>query len=382
MPLTLILEVDHYHFMNRFSLCGIGVAAVLLGGCQTTKVGPNALRSFHGAYNQAITATAEEQLLQNIVRLRYRDNPVFVEVGEITQTNKLVGKGSFGFDKIIMNADKAYVGTSKNSMGLDSENSSIIKIQQLKGKEFVRKLLTPIQPAIVWSMVESGWRPERVFNLCVERINDLYNAQTAGGPTPRFAPEYKNYYRWTELFTRLYRGHVINFGDKPGTNFSDMHMVLKSDPVFAKEIAEFKALAGLKKDANWFKIKDNFVDMSPSKLTIRCRTLLSMFFFLSQGVDVPQADKDRGLVTTTKNLDGSVFDWSDISNRLLNVHYFEGKVCPKGVYVACQYRGKWFFIKDDDSESKATFLLMSQIFTLQSAATYKQTSPTLVVSGS
>ena len=370
--------------MNRFSLCSVGMAAILLGGCQTTKVGPNALRSSQGAYSQAIAANLDEQLLQNIVRLKYRDNPIFVEIGEISQNNKLVGKNTFGFDKLIMHPDpsKGYPGTSKNSLGIDSENSSVIKFQQLKGKEFVQKLLTPIQLSIVWSMVESGWRPERVLNLCVERVNDLYNAQTAGGPTPRFAPDYKDYYRWTELFTRLYRGHVINFGDKPETNFSDMHMLIKDDAVFAKEISEFKALAGLKKDEHWFKIKDNFVDMSSTKLTIRCRTLLSMFFFLSQGVDVPQADKDNGLVTTTKNLDESVFDWSPISNRLLNIHFSEGKAYPKDAYVACRYRGKWFYVKDNDAESKATFLLMSQIFTLQSAAKYKPTSPTLIVSGS
>ena len=364
--------------MNRFSLCSVGMAAILLGGCQTTKVGPSALRSSQGAYSQAIAANLDEQLLQNIVRLRYRDNPIFLDVGDVSQTNKL--GGSLGISDIPLNHLSNTTGTLKPSFTGDV--SATIKYGQLKGKEFVQKLLTPIQSGIVWSMVESGWRPERVLNLCVERVNNLYNAQTAGGPTPRFAPDYKDYYRWTELFTRLYRGHVINFGDKPETNFSDMHMFIKDDAVFAKEISEFKALAGLKKDEHWFKIKDNFVDMSSTKLTIRCRTLLSMFFFLSQGVDVPQADKDNGLVTTTKNLDESVFDWSPISNRLLNIHFSEGKAYPKDAYVACRYRGKWFYVKDNDAESKATFLLMSQIFTLQSAAKYKPTSPTLIVSGS
>ena len=272
--------------MNRFSLCSVGMAAILLGGCQTTKVGPSALRSSQGAYSQAIAANLDEQLLQNIVRLRYRDNPIFLDVGDVSQTNKL--GGSLGISDIPLNHLSNTTGTLKPSFNGDV--SATIKYGQLKGKEFVQKLLTPIQSGIVWSMVESGWRPERVLNLCVERVNNLYNAQTAGGPTPRFAPDYKDYYRWTELFTRLYRGHIINFGDKPETNFSDMHMFIKDDAVFAKEISEFKALAGLKKDEHWFKIKDNFVDMSSTKLTIRCRTLLSMFFFLSQGVDVPQAD--------------------------------------------------------------------------------------------
>ena len=160
-------------------------------------------------------------------------------------------------------------------------------------------------------------------------------------------------------------------------------MKINEIPVFKKEITEFKSLAGLDLNTNWFKIKDNFVDMSPSKVTVRCRTLLSMLFFLSQGVDVPQSEQALGLVTTTRNLDGSEFDWSDISRKLLKVHFVEGssKVRPEGAYVACRYRGKWFYIKDADSESKATFLLMSQIFTLQSAAVYKKSMPTLMIAG-
>lgn len=363
--------------MKHFSLCSVGLAAILLGGCQTTKVGPRALRSSQSAYSQAISANLDEQLLQNIVRLRYRDNPIFLEVGDIAQTNKL--GGNLDIEKIPLNHLSNTTGSFAPKFSGDV--SATIKYGQLKGREFVEKFLTPIQQGIVWSMLESGWRPERVLNLCVERVNNLYNAQTAGGPTPRFAPDYKNYYRWTELFTRLYRGHIINFGEKPETNFSDLCMYVKDDSIFAKEISEFKALADLAKNEHWFKIKDNFVDMSSTKLTIRCRTLLSMFFFLSQGVDVPQADKDKGLVTTTKNLDDSDFDWSEISNRLLNVHFSEGKAYPKDAYVACRYRGKWFYVKDNDSESKSTFLLMSQIFTLQSAAKYK-TSPTLILSGS
>lgn len=363
--------------MKRISICGL-VTALLLGGCQTAKVGPKALRTFQGAYNEAITMNKDEQLLQNIVRLRYRDNPVFLEVDKITQTNDMSNEGGFSFSKIIMNGAGKYTGTLTPSAKASGKNSSVIGFSELKGKDFVQKLLTPIQRPIVMSMLESGWRPERIFNLCVQRVNSLYNAQSAGGPTPHFAPEYKRFYRWTELLTRLYRAHVLDFGEKPETNFSDLYMKINDNPVFKKEISEFKALAGLDPNGNWFKVKDNFADMGPSKVTIRCRTLLSMLFFLSQGVDVPLADQKLGLVTTTKNLDGSEFDWSDISRRLLKVHFSESKR-PKDACVACLYRGKWFYIKDNDSESKATFLLMSEIFTLQSASIKKQDSTVVVV---
>ena len=368
--------------MKRISVCGL-MTALLLGGCQTAKVGPKALRTFQGAYNEAITMNKDEQLLQNIVRLRYRDNPVFLEVNKINQTNDLGNGGSFGFEKIFLSGGGKYTGTMKPSVSASGKNQSLLEFGELKGKDFVQKMLTPIQLPIVMSMLESGWRPERVFNLCVQRVNHLYNAPTAGASTPHFAPEYKRFYRWTELLTRLYRGHVLEFGDKPGTNFSDMYMKFNDVPVFKKEIEEFKSLANLDLNADWIKIKSNFADMGSSKLTVRCRPLLSMLFLLSQGVDVPEAERKAGFVTTTKNLDGTDFDWSDISCRLLNVHFSESssRTRPEGAYVACRYRGKWFYIKDNDSESKATFLLMTQIFTLQSAATYRKTEPTLVIAG-
>ena len=370
--------------MKRIPVCGL-MTALLLGGCQTAKVGPKALRTFQGAYNEAITMNKDEQLLQNIVRLRYRDNPVFLEVNKITQTNDMGDSGGFGLEKVFAAhpAEHKYTGTMKPSVGVTGKNQSVIDFVELKGKDFVQKMLLPIQLPIVTSMLESGWRPERVFNLCVQRVNHLYNAPTAGASTPHFAPEYKRFYRWTELLTRLYRAHVLEFGEKPETNFSDQFMRINDNPIFKKELTEFRALAGLDPQTNWIKIKENFNDMGSGKLTVRCRPLLSMLFLLSQGVDVPEAEREAGLVTTTKNLDGTDFDWSDISCRLLNVHFSEtsSKTRPAGAYVACRYRGKWFYIKDNDTESKATFLLMTQIFTLQSAATYRKTEPTLVIAG-
>ncbi len=355
--------------MNRIFVGGIGLAALLLGGCQTTKVGPRALRSFQGAYNQAVTMNENEQLLQNIVRLRYRDNPVFMEVSAIKQDNAGNNNGELSLDKTIMSAGGKYVGKTVSKLGFNSNNSSSLSFSRLNGKDFVQKLMTPVQLPIIISMFNSGWKPERVFNLCVERVNDLYNAPTADGPTPEYAPEYKSFYRWTTLLGRLERNHCIDFGEDPDANFSDYFVRIRSNKALDKEIAEFKTLAGLKQDRTMFKLKSDFICADEKRVTLRGRTLLGMFFFLSQGVDVPQADKDKGLVTITKNLDGSEFDWNPITRCLLKIHFSESKatVRPANAYVACRYRGKWFYIDDCDTESKSTFLLLSQIYVLQSA---------------
>lgn len=367
--------------MKNTSIGGFGLAAILLlGGCQSTPVGPRALRSSQHKYNQALVQNSDEQLLANIVRLRYRDNPIFVDVSQIFQKNAITNNAKSNFSKKVMAAQKYEGSLGIGELGLSSNNESTINYSQLNGKDFVAKMMTPIQLPIILSMFESGWRPERVFNLCVERINNLYNAPTASGPTPIFAPEYANFFRFSALLDRLERNHLIELGEENDVNFSDLFMHIKSKPAFEKEIAEFKRLADLNPDANKFKLKSDFAGMSSSKLVMRGKTLLGIFFFLSQGVEVPQADKDAGLVTVTKNADGTEFDWSPIFDKLLKVQFSEGttRMRPENAYVAYRYRGKWFYIADNDLESKSTFMMLSQLFTLQSAK-YNKSEPILVV---
>lgn len=366
--------------MKNTSMSGLGLAAILLlGGCQSTPVGPRALKSSQDKYNQALVQNSDEQLLANIVRLRYRDNPLFIDVSTMAQTVGFDVSADNTLDKTVWGS--GFSGKVTSKLGLSDKNSATNTYTQLKGKDFVAKMMTPIQLPIILSMFESGWKPERVFNLCVERINNLHNAPTASGPTPVFAPEYAKFFRFSELLDRLERNHLVELGEHPDENFSSLYMRIVKKVAFEKEIAELKHLAGLNPSLDMYKFKTNFMDMSQSKLVMRGKTLLGIFFFLSQGVEVPQADKDAGLVTVTKNVDGSDFNWSPIFDKLLKVHFSESsaRMRPENAYVSYRYRGKWFYVADDDLESKSTFMLLSQLFTLQSAK-YKSTDPILIVS--
>ena len=59
-----------------------------LAGCQAS-FGPRALQRTHPAYNQAIVTSVNEQMLQNLVRIRYRDVPFFLEIGSVTASLSL-----------------------------------------------------------------------------------------------------------------------------------------------------------------------------------------------------------------------------------------------------------------------------------------------------
>src|SRR5690606_31240890 len=59
--------------------------------------GPRSLRHGRGTYNAAIQQTNSEQLLLNLVRLRYRDPPLFLEVTSISSSLSLeVGASATG----------------------------------------------------------------------------------------------------------------------------------------------------------------------------------------------------------------------------------------------------------------------------------------------
>jgi len=65
--------------------CRILVVYCLLvsfAGCATA--GPRAIRQGRFNYNQAISNTRSEQMLANLVRLRYRDPPFFLDVASVS----------------------------------------------------------------------------------------------------------------------------------------------------------------------------------------------------------------------------------------------------------------------------------------------------------
>ncbi len=355
-----------YACMKRLSLLASGFL-MLFGttGCKTTNLGPQALRNTHPSYNQEIVNSLNEQLLANIVRMRYRDNPYFLDIKAISQAQKWSGNISLDVEG---KTDPTPTNlTFKPTIGATFEENPNITYSPLEGQDFIQKLLRPVQTTVVLAMIQSGWRLDRIFDICVERVNDLRNAPTASGPTPALTPEYKKFKRFVELLRIMQLNDLYAIGEDPVHAFPDKIFRIKNDDRFAKEIAELKQLADLGLDRTDYKIKDNFIDLGPKRLTLRCRSLMGIFFFLSQGVEVPPQDEAAGLVTVTRNTDGTKFDWHELSTCFFNVRCSEESVKPKNAFAAVHYRNKWFYIADNDLESKTTFMLLTQIFNLQSA---------------
>ena len=120
-------------------------------------------------------------MLLNLIRLRYRDTPSFLELSSLAT--------QFSFDE-----SAGVTGTikenSKNfnvlglSAGLGASERPTASYTPLQGADFVTKLISPMEEETVVLLTRSGWKGDRVFRIAVQSLNGLTNMRGASGPTP------------------------------------------------------------------------------------------------------------------------------------------------------------------------------------------------------
>ncbi len=390
-------------------------------GCQ---FGPNALKIGQSEYSDALRVATSEQMLVNLVRMRYRDLPVFLGVTSIaTQFEFEQGGEATG----TLNENVGGDGLNPNALTLSGRfgysEKPTITYSYLGGEAFLRRMLMPIAVENISLLAESGWRADRVFRLTVESLNGLPNAPTASGPTPSDVPEFESFAAAMNLLKQLRASGALNikfiprrqeisielprekvssgdllaatkagFGYAPTSDPNRVNLVasrrvlvLRFDPSKNVNGASHQLCELLDIDANRreFDIVDQVeVDakeidgQSSGSIGLDARSLMGVLYYLSQNVDVPEDHLEEGLATQTRFADGSAFDWSDVLGELLHVHTSRFK--PNGAAVAVKHRGRWFYIKDDDENSKSTFSLLGQLFMLQTGEVNK-TDPVLTL---
>ena len=72
------------------------VLIIPAAGCGS--LGPDGLKGTHPLYNEAINSSINEQFIQNLVRLHYRDPTFFPDVASVAATLKLEIGGGLGYD--------------------------------------------------------------------------------------------------------------------------------------------------------------------------------------------------------------------------------------------------------------------------------------------
>lgn len=362
----------HIQGMKNILRLSCLAATIFFAGCKS--IGPGVLQESHPRYNDAIGSVIERQLLTNLVRLRYHEVPTFLEVSSITE-NREFGS-DIGFDTLQIKPKYNEVTFNTYPMVRDWQRP-IISYYPIKGKEFIKRMMTPVPVNIVFEMSLSGWNWQRVFNICIEQINGIKNANILSGTAQLHKQSYERFYKMTSLLKNLDEAEIIKIGRDDSIN----QLVMKIIPnqTFESEISKFKQLLSLNESKNIFKFENNFLNEDDETLVIKTRSFINILFYLSHAVEVPASDIENGIVQTTVCSDGTMFDCSKhTGGTLLNVHCSKSR--PDNAFVSTYCHDHWFFIKNNDLNSKSTFLLLSLLFQLQAGeASSNEVSPMLTI---
>jgi hypothetical protein len=243
----------------------------------------------------------------------------------------------------------------------------------------LKNILTPIPLEAILILAQSGWRIDRIFAVIVERVNNLKNAPRASGPTPPDVPQYKKFKRMLELLHQLQNAGLIEISsDLDLDKGRSVKVLLGTDPRYQSELEELKSLLGVSQQPSLFNISTNFLHPKENEWVIRTRSIESVLHYLSHNVEVPERHKEAGLVTITRTRDGKEFNWDETpAGTMFKVRSrMRGK--PDNAFISVPYRGAWFYIVDNDLQSKSTFKLLSSLFSLQ-AGQIKIAGPTLTL---
>lgn len=344
-------------------LIAVILMAVFLGAC--AQMGPRVLSTGRPLYNLAVQQTDSQQLLLNIVRQRYNDPVLFLDVTSISSGYTMQANAGLT-GTIVPSGGDEFSG----SLGASISETPFITYAPNSGEKFVRQMLTPLDLKTVAMIVQAGWSIERVLLIIGQSVNQVRN-DPLGGDTHN---GYLKFQQVVSSLRDLQRDGLISVGSTPVEDSDDPGLTLMIDPT-ALESPSYRLICEsieVACDGSPLLLRQAIGITSDGKtMALATRSLFSALYFLAQGVDVPAADAARGSARKQTYAAGGPFDQMNPRGQLFRVS--SSTTEPELAAVKIFYRGSWFYIADNDMDSKVTFALVSMLVMLQSGDTAKIT---------
>ncbi|MGH8688618.1 MAG: hypothetical protein ACREVQ_13015 [Burkholderiales bacterium] len=331
-------------------------AALLLAGCSS--MGPPTIARDRFDYVSSISESWKKQMLLNVVKVRYSDAPVFLDVTSVINAYGLEGTISL----VGQTAPIGREGDSFANLGANARYSDhpTITYVPLSGDKFARSVMTPIPVNGILSLVEGGYPVDVVLRFCANSINDLDNSR--GGVAGRSAGD-DGFRELLELLReeQSENGAPVISGDKR----SDFYLYLRR-PRNAETRARqgrIVELLGLQPGRMEYRIRYGVRQDDRTEVAIQSRSMLQVLGDFASYVDVPAADV----------ADGRAFPVQRTAEELSRfpplVAVRSGASAPDSAYVSVHYRGKWFWISDRDYRSKGALSFLMLMFSLTDSDT-------------
>lgn len=328
------------------------LACLLLPGCGI--LGPRTVSRDQFNYTAAVSDSWKKQMLLNLVKIRYNDPPVFLEVSSIISQYSLETSLNAG-----VSWDALLPGDSE-SLGAAGRYTDrpTITYSPVRGEEFARSLATPIPPASLVSLIQAGWPVDRVLLTCVQSINGLDNRTATMALSRRADPDF---YRVIAALRRIQQagGVGVRLGNRGAGTTTVMFFDPGRDIAVQDDIRLVQTLLGLNPNVAEYELVYGRLARDPNEVAILSRSMLVILLEMATGVEIPPQDLEEGRVVPV--LAQTATEAADFTP---SIRIVSGAQAPKDAFVSVDYRGQKFWIDDRGPRSKGTFSFLMILFSL------------------
>jgi hypothetical protein len=298
-------------------------------------------------------------MLLNIVKMRYADTPVFLDIGQVISGYELEGTLSAGGtigNKTAPGALGDFVNLGAGGRYLDRPT---ITYAPLTGADFIKTMMTPFPPGAIMFLVEAGWPVELLLQVSVQAINGLRNQK--GGAYPH--PADPEFIELVQLLHRIQIAGGIGFRVQREKEQEEATMLLfhtrHLTPEGLHDIAEVKRLLRLNPEATDIVITYGADSQSDRELALHTRSGYQVLVELASLVTVPpehvEQRRTMGPVPSMPEGKPSLPPFVTIRS---------GTERPADAFTRVKYRDHWYWIDDRDFSSKRIFTFLTVLFTL------------------
>jgi hypothetical protein len=340
----------------RQRLAAVAIS-ILLAACSS--IGPGTVPHDRIDYGSSIGNSWKEQTLLNIVKLRYADMPIFLEVAQVIAGYQLQSAvtGSFTLGNFTASLIDRLTAAGTASAGSTYTDRPTVVYQPLTGVDFLKRLMTPIPPSSVLFMLQSGYAADRIMPIILDSINGLNNESNRlkRAADPKFT-------RLVELMREGQLAGAIQIRiehPKEGAESSVLIFGPSRDPQLAARGTELKSILGIKPDLRELRVNYGGYSGRDDEIDMMTRSMLQIMLEFAAIVQVPESDVVQG-----KAAPGLVDDQAvgALSGPPLRVLVTDNP--PQDAHVAVQYDRRWFWIADTDIQSKNTFAIIMLLFSI------------------
>jgi len=340
-------------------------------GCLRPRIGPRSLPRDREMYSMSLADSWKQLTLLNLVKMRYLDPPVFVDVGNIVSSYTLLQSGS-------LTGNIGSGGLTGNSAVLGGSvsfaNTPTITYTPLTGNAYIKGLTTPLSAANIFRIIQNGAAADLILLSSVQSINDLQNEQAS---MTGIRPADPGFHRVRELLRSIQLSGAVRINVKEDDKKRETTLLTfrKKDipPDIQAEMAELRRLLRLNPDATEFTLVSEPTPSSDTEIAVMTRSIMGILQNMAAEVEVPPEDMAQHRAVP------GVEAGHTLPDVVPMIRVRSAKDRPDDAFVSLRYRDTWFWVADGDLDSKRAFMQLMNLFTAMDTGSPKESLPIVTI---